>query len=142
MKEILSINKKVVWKKNKQWYHCKEWQKYFDDGITIFHNYDIKQLRQGCTGRKTDSPLKLHTTDCFWEKATGMCTLELHSLANMVIPKQMALHQPGYLLQKDCALKAPTDLYNLAKSQVSYKERTKSTIFTKNHISKWTCTIS
>ena len=62
--------------------------------------------------------------------------LELHSLANMLTPEHMALHQPGCLLQKVCASKAPTDLYSLAMSQVSYKERTKSTMVTKNCISK------
>ena len=43
---------------------------------------------------------------------------------------------PDCLSQKVCASKAPKDLSNLAMSQVSYKERTKSTIATKNCISK------
>ena len=72
----------------------------------------------------------------FLEKRQECSTLELHSLANMPTPEQMALHQTGCLLQKVCALKAPTDIYNLAMSQVSYKERTKSTMVTKNYISK------
>ena len=70
-------------------------------------------------------------------KKRPVCSiLELHSLANMLTPEQMALHQPGYLLQKACASKAPTDLYNLAMSLVTFKERANSTMLTKNYISK------
>ena len=34
----------------------------------------------------------------FGKKRQECSTLELHSLANMLIPEQMALHQPGFLL--------------------------------------------
>ena len=54
----------------------------------------------------------------------------------MLTPEQMALYQPGCLLQKVLALKAPGDLYTLAISQVSYKERTNTAMVTKNWSSK------
>jgi len=63
-------------------------------------------------------------------------TMELHSLANMLTPAQMAMHLPGCLLQKVLAMKAPRDLYKLAMSQVSYKERTNKTMVTKNWTNK------
>ena len=69
----------------------------------------------------------------------GIDSLELHSLANMLKPERMALHQPGCLLQKVCASKAPSDLYNLAVSQVSSKERTKSIMVTKTAFPKLEC---
>jgi hypothetical protein len=54
----------------------------------------------------------------------------------MLTPLQMALYHPGSFLQKVLAVKAPRDLYNVAMSQVSYKERTKTTMVTKNWTSK------
>ena len=58
---------------------------------------------QAC-GQKAESSLKLQTTDCFWEKRQECSTLKLHSLTNMLTPKQMALHQPAwykkFVLQK------------------------------------------
>ena len=48
----------------------------------------------------------------------------------------MALYHPGCLLQKVLAVKAPGDLYTLAMSQVSYKERTNTTMVTKDWSSK------
>jgi hypothetical protein len=62
--------------------------------------------------------------------------MELHSLANMLTPAQMAMHLPGCLLQKVLAMKAPKDLYKLAMSQVSYKERTNKTMVNKNWTNK------
>jgi hypothetical protein len=50
----------------------------------------------------------------------------------MLTPLQMALYNPGCFLQKVLAVKAPRDLYTLAMSKVSYKERTKTTMVTKN----------
>ena len=44
----------------------------------------------------------------------------------------MTLYQPGCLLQKVLAVKAPGDLYTLAMSQLSYKERTNTTMVTKD----------
>ena len=55
----------------------------------------------------------------------------------MLTPEQMALYQPGCLLQKVLAVKAPGDLYTLAMSQVSYKDRTNMTMVTKN----WTSNV-
>ena len=49
----------------------------------------------------------------------------------------MALYQPGCLLHKVLALKAPRDLYNLAKKQVSFKQRTQNTMVTKD----WTTNV-
>ena len=49
----------------------------------------------------------------------------------------MALFQPSCLLQKKVlAVKAPGDLYTLAMSQVSYKERTNTSMVTKDWSSK------
>ena len=48
----------------------------------------------------------------------------------------MALYQPGCLLQKFLAVKAPGDLDTLAMSHVSYKERTNTTMVTKGWSSK------
>ena len=73
----------------------------------------------------------------FNKKRQDIRTNELHSLANMLSPAQMALHSPGCLLQKVLALKTPSNLYDLASVQVSYKERTNSTIVTKD----WTSSI-
>ena len=73
----------------------------------------------------------------FNKKKQDIRTIELHSLANMLSPAQMALHSPGCLLQKVLALKTPSTLYALASVQVSYKERTKLTIVTKD----WTSSI-
>jgi hypothetical protein len=53
----------------------------------------------------------------------------------MLTPSQMALCHPGCFLQV-LAVKAPRDFYTLAMSQVSYKERTKTTMVTKNWTSK------
>ena len=72
----------------------------------------------------------------FGKRRQECSTLELHSLANMLTPSQMALYHPGCFLQKVLAVKAPRDLYTLAMSQVSYKERTKTTMVTKNWTSK------
>ena len=72
----------------------------------------------------------------FGKRRQECSTLELHSLANMLTPKQMVLYQPACLLQKVLAVKAPGDLYTLAMSQVSYKERTNTTMVTKNWTSK------
>ena len=55
----------------------------------------------------------------------------------MLTPEQMALYQPGCPLQKVLAVKAPGDLYTLAMSQVSYKDRTNTTTVTKN----WTSNV-
>ena len=49
----------------------------------------------------------------------------------------MALYHPGCLLQNVMALKAPRDLYYLAKKQVSFKQRTQNTMFTKD----WTTNV-
>ncbi len=43
---------------------------------------------------------------------------------------------PGCFLQKVLAVEAPRDLYTLAISQVSYKERTKTILVTQNWTSK------
>ena len=43
----------------------------------------------------------------FGKKKQEFSTLELHRLANMLTPEQMALYQPGCLLQKVLAVKAP-----------------------------------
>jgi hypothetical protein len=43
---------------------------------------------------------------------------------------------PWVFFEKALAVKAPRDLYTLAMSQVSYKERTKTTIVFKNCILK------
>jgi hypothetical protein len=48
----------------------------------------------------------------------------------MLTPSQMATVSTWVFLQKFLAVKAPRDLYNLAMSQVSYKERTKTTMIT------------
>ena len=72
----------------------------------------------------------------FGKRRQECSTLELHSLANVLTPEQMALYQPGCLLQRVLAVKAPGDLYTLAMSQVSYKERTNTTMVTKNWTSK------
>ena len=72
----------------------------------------------------------------FGKRRQECSTLELHSQAKMLTPEQMALYQPGCLLQKVLAMKAPGDLYTLAMSQVSYKERTNTTMVTKNWSSK------
>jgi predicted nucleotidyltransferase component of viral defense system len=53
-----------------------------------------------------------------------------------VTPSQMALYHPGCFLQKVLPVKAPRDLYTLAMSRVSYKERTKTTMVIKNWTSK------
>ena len=73
----------------------------------------------------------------FGKRRQESSTLELHRLANMLTPEQMALYQPGCLLQKVLAVKAPGDLYTLAISQVSYKDRTNTTMVTKN----WTSNV-
>ena len=83
--------------------------------------------------QKNEISLKLHTTDCFGEKETGMQHSGIAKPSKHAPPEQMALHQHGCLLQKFCGSKAPTDLYNLEMCQVSYKERTKSTMVTKMH---------
>ena len=50
----------------------------------------------------------------------------------------MALYYPGcFILQKFLALKALRDLYNLAKKQVSFKQRTQNTMVTKD----WTTVV-
>ena len=59
--------------------------------------------------------------------------------ANMLAPEQMAFNQPGCLLLKCCALKTPTDLYNLAMSQVSCKESTTLTMVIKTAFIKLDC---
>jgi hypothetical protein len=77
------------------------------------------------------------TLQIVFEKKRQECsTLELHSLANMLTPSQMALYHSGCFFQKVLAMKATRDLYTLAMSQVSYKERTKTTMVTKNWASK------
>ena len=43
----------------------------------------------------------------FGTKRQEWSTVELHSLANMSTPSQMALYYPGCLLQKVLAIKAP-----------------------------------
>ena len=48
------------------------------------------------------------------------------------VTAKVALFQPGCLLQKVLAVKDPGDLYTLAMSQVSYKERTNTTMVTKD----------
>ena len=48
----------------------------------------------------------------------------------------MTLYQPGCLLQKVLAVKGPGDLYTLAMSKVSNKERTNTTMVTKDWSSK------
>ena len=105
-----------------------------------FFNYAAGTWLNGGLHKKFVKRLKVLSNSTlqivFGKKRQECSTLELHSLANMLTPEQMALHQPGCLLQKVCASKAPTDLYSLAMSQVSYKERTKSTMVTKNCISK------
>jgi hypothetical protein len=73
----------------------------------------------------------------FNKKKQDIRTIELHSLANMLSPAQMALHSPGCLLQKVLALKTPSNLYDLASVQVSYKAWTNLTIVTKD----WTSSI-
>jgi hypothetical protein len=73
----------------------------------------------------------------FGKKRQECSTVELHSLANMLTPSQMALYYPGCLLQKVLAVKAPRDLYNLATKQVSFKQRTQNTMVTKD----WTTNV-
>ena len=72
----------------------------------------------------------------FGKRRQECSTMELHSLANMLTPAQMAMHLPSCLLQKVLAMKAPRDLYKLAMSQVSYKEKTNKTMVTKNWTNK------
>ena len=75
---------------------------------------------------------------CCWSKYTtrNNWNREFYSLANILTPAQMALYQPGCLLQKFLAVKAPGDLDTLAMSHVSYKERTNTTMVTKGWSSK------
>ena len=49
---------------------------------------------------------------CCWSKYTtrNNWNREFYSLANILTPAQMALYQPGCLLQKFLAVKAPGDL--------------------------------
>jgi hypothetical protein len=68
----------------------------------------------------------------FMKRRQECSTLELHSLANMLTPSEMALYHPGWFFQKVLAVSASRDLYTLAMSQVSYRERTKTTMVTKN----------
>jgi hypothetical protein len=72
----------------------------------------------------------------FGKRRQECSTLELHSLAKMLTPSQMALYHPGCFLQKFLVVKAPSDFHVLAMSQVSYKEIPKTTMVTKNCIGK------
>jgi hypothetical protein len=64
-------------------------------------------------------------------------TLEFHSLANILTSAKMALYHPGCFFQKVLAVKNQRDLFTVAMSQVSYKEkRKKLPWFTKNWTSK------
>jgi hypothetical protein len=61
----------------------------------------------------------------FGKRRQECSTLELHSLANMLTPSQMALSHPrSFFCKRFWIVKAPRDLYTLAMSLVAYKERT------------------
>jgi hypothetical protein len=72
----------------------------------------------------------------FWKKRQECSTLELHRLANMLTPSQMALSHPGCFQHKVLGVKTSRDFYTLAMRQISYIERTNTTMVTKNWTSK------
>jgi hypothetical protein len=60
-----------------------------------------------------------------------------------IAQSKMALYHPRCFLQKVLNVKAPRDLHTLAISQVSSKEKTKTTMVTKKlDFESWTLKIS